>query len=279
MTSNLVAPSQCSVALIDEVVKERALGSNAAYFSGIHIGWRALVAEYVTNQGSPELIQAWPLAAANSGVFKNLYAYSDEKYCHVRIIKGLRERTLDYCPACGEDGTPNTLDHYLPQKVYPEYAISPINLSPMCDICQGHKLEKTVDGDGGRIFLHPYFDTFLAHRVLEVEIAAPFESPTFSLNVVSSVLAPNRDVVARHIAELKLHARYATFLEKEYIRLLRLCADSREVGVDVRLQLPIWARNAKRKAENSWNHILYASVLGNQALVIYLAEGKLPEML
>src|SRR3546814_3004594 len=59
----------------------------------------------------------------------------------------LHVHELNHCPACGEPGTPNTLDHYLPKGRYPHFCVTPLNLFPMCDACQQAKGEKTGDAD------------------------------------------------------------------------------------------------------------------------------------
>lgn len=42
------------------------------------------------------------------------------------------------CPHCGVN-TPSTFDHFLPKTIFPEFAIHPLNLTPCCSDCNGHK--------------------------------------------------------------------------------------------------------------------------------------------
>ncbi|MFH2065432.1 MAG: hypothetical protein ABIK15_09575 [Pseudomonadota bacterium] len=60
------------------------------------------------------------------------------------------------CPLCGI-GTVNTLDHYLPKSHFPVYSVTPNNLVPVCNWCQGGKSEYYPTTEGEQL-LHPYFD-------------------------------------------------------------------------------------------------------------------------
>lgn len=60
------------------------------------------------------------------------------------------------CPLCGI-GTVNTLDHYLPKTHFPIYSVTPNNLVPACNWCQGAKAEYYSSTEEGQL-LHPYFD-------------------------------------------------------------------------------------------------------------------------
>jgi hypothetical protein len=60
------------------------------------------------------------------------------------------------CPMCSV-GRASTLDHYLPENVFPEFAVLPLNLVPACSICQTHKRELYRNATAP-LFLHLYFD-------------------------------------------------------------------------------------------------------------------------
>lgn len=60
------------------------------------------------------------------------------------------------CPLCGI-GTVNTLDHYLPKTRFPVFSVTPNNLVPVCEWCQGEKSEYYPTANGSQL-LHPYFD-------------------------------------------------------------------------------------------------------------------------
>jgi len=62
------------------------------------------------------------------------------------------------CPYCGI-GTVNTLDHFLPKTHFPAFVVTPNNLVPACEWCQGEKLEYFASVEEEQL-LHPYFDYF-----------------------------------------------------------------------------------------------------------------------
>jgi len=70
----------------------------------------------------------------------------------------------------------NTLDHYLPKTSFPVFSVTPNNLVPACQWCQGEKLESYPTSEEEQL-LHPYFDTefddqWLAAAVVEGSPAA-----------------------------------------------------------------------------------------------------------
>jgi len=70
------------------------------------------------------------------------------------IMAGSAER----CPYCGGIGRPRNLDHFLPKAHFPQFAVLPVNLVPICRDCN-------FDGKGDRfarapeeLSIHPYID-------------------------------------------------------------------------------------------------------------------------
>jgi hypothetical protein len=263
---------------VAEVVAERQNGVNAAFFAEIEVEWIQRCQAYDEHAGDAVLLPKWPEAVARATSFKTLYGSPAEDAAHAPLLRLLRDRTLTLCPMCGEGGTPNTLDHYLPKQDYPDFAILPLNLIPACDICQGHKLTRYV-GPDGRLFLHPYYDAFLEGEVAELVIHPPFNAPTPELRCHSNVAEEHLALVARHLKELQLHARFKSSFRKEYIRVLRHARRMRERARDVEDAFSDLRDHAADRSINSWEHILYASVLENRALLDYLSTSPLPNYL
>ncbi|HCT9038159.1 TPA: hypothetical protein OUB44_001666 [Providencia rettgeri] len=265
--------------LLERIVEERQGGKHRAYFLRIKDSWKSRVRNYLEFGGNSEFIETWDEMNDKSvhGRFKNLYLSPAEQSVQKPLLEKLRNRELDFCPSCGEDGTPNTLDHYLPKDIFPEFSVTTANLFPMCDICQGAKGVKINDNEGKRLFLHPYFDDFIEQQVLVLDISEPFNAPT------SIVLYPHPDLdielqelILRHISELEIPARYYRYFQKNYLRLLRLAGKMRYKGLNVREQLESFRDLALEKSINSWGYIFYESVLSNDDLVEYLSNEVLP---
>lgn len=275
----LPMPATCSEQLVDDVVAERQGGVNAAFFNGVAAEWRARVAAYLAHGGSPEHVPTWPAIDGAKSTFHNLYSHPADGSAQGEVLRTLRSHGLDLCPACGEGGAPNTLDHYLPKTRFAHFSIIPVNLSPMCDACQLAKGQKTGDQATPRYFIHPYFDTFSQPQILKLAIAAPFDMPTF-------VLAPNSDLteveqvlVGTHLRELNVYERYITFFRNEHRRLLRQVARMRTGGQDVVGTLQAFAVGYEDPTPNRWEHVFIDGVLTNADFVIYLATAELPEHL
>lgn len=60
------------------------------------------------------------------------------------------------CPLCGQ-GQATTIDHYLPQDSFPEFAILPVNLVPCCWQCN-HAKGRNYARNSETSYLHVYFD-------------------------------------------------------------------------------------------------------------------------
>jgi 5-methylcytosine-specific restriction endonuclease McrA len=264
---------------IDAVVAERQAGGNAEYFTDLQDEWKTRTQEYLDNKGNPEVIKRWNrVAKADGKKFVNLYSSPGEESVHRPILKGLRARTLQICPACGEDGTPNTLDHYLPKDDFPEFAITAANLSPMCDICQSEKKTKTITAANERIFLHPYYDEFLGTQVVVLEFEKPLETPpSIRLRPSPALDTAQTALVSRHIHELGVIRRYNHFFRDEYMRLLRLTSDIHQRGQNLREQLENFRNMASYKSVNSWLHVFYSGVTADNDLMAYLETGDIPD--
>ena len=279
MVMLLPSPCICSEQFVADVVAERAKGKNAKFFAGIESEWQLRVRDYIDQKGSPEKITTWPKIEHKSGSFLNLYSHPAEGSVQEAMLRGLRKHGLQLCPACGEAGAPNTLDHYLPKRRYPHFCVTPHNLFPMCDACQANKGEKTGDSENPKYFLHPYFDIFVGKQVIRLCIDPPFDKPAFRLGVVKDLLPLERRLVQTHIEELNITERYAVFFRAQYLRVLRLVKSMRESHQDVRKTLKAFLRAYEEPSKNAWEHVFYEAVLSNDAMVKYLRKGKLPKYL
>lgn len=222
-------------------------------------------------------MRPWPEAESKKSTFLNLYRSPAEHSTQGEMLKGLRNHNLNLCPSCGQAGQPNTLDHYLPKDDYPHFCVTPLNLFPMCSTCQTKKGTSTGDNEQPRFFIHPYFDLFVAERVIEVKIEPPFDAPSFKLRPDSNLVSSNLALVKSHIRELELEQRYAHFFREQYIRLLKLVSQMRSNDIDVEVMLNSCRIVESDPCKNSWMHIFYACVTTNTELLVHLKNGQLPE--
>lgn len=276
MVMLLAKPTTCSLQLVDDVIAERQNGKNASFFNGIAIEWRDRVQAFIDAGGSPEIVQAWPHIEEKKNTLLNLYLSPACGSVQGSMLATMRAHSLSLCPACGEAGAPNTLDHYLPKGKYPHFCITPLNLFPMCDACQTAKKEKTMDKNDDRIFIHPYFDIFVADQVLSLSISPPFNTPVFDFVPVPELSIYQQGLVSRHIQELGIVSRYTHFFLNQHMRLLRLTQSLRDSGLDVVQNLTSFRSSAALPTKNAWEYVFYDAVLSNADMLEYLREHKLP---
>jgi hypothetical protein len=276
----LVMPAIDNDDFIDTIVQERSGGINAIFFQDIREQWKLRVKCYAVNRGNPESIEPWTVVGPHKSKFQNLYLSPAEDSVQRPILEDLRSRTLQICPACGEDGTPNTLDHYLAKETFPEFSVTPINLFPMCDACQTEKGTKMMSAAHERMFLHPYFDDFVNKQIVHLVIGAPFGAPEhIDLLPDAALSAQEAALVKRHIDELGIKARYHRFFKSEHLRLIRLVKEMRRTGQEVRHTIEIFRMYAAQKSANSWGHVYFTGVLANDQLMSFLETADLPEFI
>lgn len=278
MVMNLQRPNIDSVEFTRQVVAERANGMNAPFFNEIEGEWCERVQQYIDASGSPPMVTTWPAIAPRTSTFLNLYLHPKDGSVQGEMLKSLRKHGLSICPACGEMGVPNTLDHYLPKSAYPHFCITPENLFPMCDACQKNKGTSVGNLINPRFFIHPYFDRFPVDQLIYLTISPPFNVPTFKINVVEGLEPYSADLVISHIRELKIEPRYVIYFRNEYRRLLRLVEKMRSANEDVLQTLTYFKAKAEEPTPNSWEHLFYSSVVANAELVNYLTNSILPEL-
>jgi hypothetical protein len=93
--------------------------------------------------------------------------------------------------------------------VFPEFSLLRLNLARSCGPCNSQKLAKVVDEQGEWIFVHPYFDDFLASELWVVGADVENNAPVFSFSVSNALDVDVGARVSRHAKELDLENRLA----------------------------------------------------------------------
>jgi len=166
------------------------------------------------------------------------------------------------CPLCGI-GAVNTLDHYLPKKHFPVFSVTPNNLVPACEWCQGKKKEYFPTTMNGQL-LHPYFDNVENEIWLAAEVVAGtpavfryFTSPP------DHWLASTKVRVMTHLKELKLQELFTSNagsrLSEIRTRLANLHRDGGEDAVRAHLREDLVSMEADHK--NSWVAAMYRAAV------------------
>ena len=279
MVVRLQPPLLDDIEYTQSVIEQRRNGGNAIYFADQANWWQGRITEYNRERGDPTRIPPSPIPVDHKDKFINLYSSSARDHRHVQEIRDLRNSRgkLLVCPACGEDGTPRTLDHYLPKTSFPEFAIHLKNLVPMCDVCQGIKGEKFLNNNGEKYYFHSYFDP-IPEELFLIDIAPPFSAPSGFRLEVSGDAGPLHSLAERHAEGLNLQDRIATYCVEKYSHLLKSTATNRNgAKIEITLLIRAFLINEQQKSSNSWAALFYRSVLANSRLLDYLDRGILPD--
>jgi hypothetical protein len=113
------------------------------------------------------------------------------------------------CPLC-DQGRATTLDHYLPQSLFPEFSILPLNLVPACGDCNRNKSATYAQADVG-LFLHAYLDQIPdSSRFLfaDVWVESRIIAVEFRVKPPRSLSTELRRRIVTHYEELDLAALY-----------------------------------------------------------------------
>jgi hypothetical protein len=124
--------------------------------------------------------------------------------------------SAERCPYCGER-TITTVDHYLPNAVFPEFSVLPINLVPACSDCNKIKDTDYVDGAGRPVFLHAYFDDLGTSQVVHASLDTATGSALldFAIRCPATVDPALAEKVERQFSSLKLDESYRGWAEQE----------------------------------------------------------------
>lgn len=308
MVAKLPLPRYDSIELIETTTEERI--QHADFFDLMKSDWISQVLSYQENNGDPSILNPLDLSlyitrqriseeAGNEArpresddpltrltlrrktSLKGLYKPSDDKELYKTLETLRNKHKLNYCPCCGSPDIPTTLDHYLPQSVFPELSIVYENLTPMCSKCNELKDNTLTDEHGNKGFIHPYYDP-IDEVQLELEIGTPYEAPScFNLIVPTTVLEPFRSVVVSHLKEIEFLDRFEKFCIEEYTDLLSTLAEEKEDGSRESIQRLIltFYNKAKRRSANKWVAIFYRGVLNNTELLDYFENEDLSSYL
>jgi hypothetical protein len=183
---------------------------------------------------------------------------SELRYIYDEIKAGAKG---DICPLC-EQSVVKTLDHYLEKRLFPIYAVAPINLVPSCTDCNKvRSLEKPKSASDQT--LHPYFDRADDQTWLHAEIL-----PTDPVVAEYAALRPSawnklkQDRVQSHFRVLGLSALYTTqaAVELSQIRsaLIEIVESQGTIGLQAHLAEQADSRRTANR--NSWQTALYIAL-------------------
>lgn len=182
------------------------------------------------------------------------------------VARGIYDRLMNSpprkkCPLCGQRVV-TTIDHHLPESLYPVFAVFALNLVPACSDCNKKK-GTAAPGDANHQTAHPYFDDFESERWLYAKVC---HGQPAALDFLVAPPEHWDEVKKRratyHFTLLKLNELYVAHAAEELVniryRLIGLYKKAGSKGVHDHLQY-----EAESRADlhvNSWQTAAYEAL-------------------
>ncbi len=155
-----------------------------------------------------------------------------------KIYNALLNAAKEKCPFCGGIGTPRNLDHFLPKAHFPQFAVLPLNLVPVCRDCnmdgKGHAFATNAEDQ----IIHPYADDgrfFLEQWIFatyhEGNGAKPGEFEYYTLPP-DNWSAVDKARVKNHFKDFNLAKRYGTKAGQRLGTELLQIKNMKQIGFD-----------------------------------------------
>lgn len=165
------------------------------------------------------------------------------------------------CPLCTQRDV-QTLDHYLPESVFPEFAVFPLNLVPTCFSCNKAKLAHVPTGYDEQLF-HPYFDDWGDYQFLTatIDVNSAVDA-SFSVSCPEEVDWQRFLRVQFHFQQLNLNELYSEHAALELVQKREVFAQTFASGGSQALkeELELEANARSVPFINSWQPALYRAL-------------------
>lgn len=219
-----------------------------------------------------------PIALSDEAARSLRLAYrSEAQSAGLEWISSLRDdHDFNFCPICGGPGG-RTVEHHLPQAVFPEFSVYSYNLLPCCASCNTKRGDWNRPGNDWT--LHPYFDReILESAQLCVNIAPPWEAPLFRWDIVPSHDQNFDRRVRSHLTQSLDLSLFASWMRGQWsdLRTMKVQRFDDPISLERSLRWELAAESIRNK--NSWNAALVRGVLQAEGLLDWLIENKAVEV-
>ena len=209
--------------------------------------------------------------------FKELY---DRKFVggNGRTLYNTIFNSTKICPTCLLRGI-DQVDHFLPKSKYPLYSVSPFNLVPICEKCNGFKSAKDANTF---TFIHPYFHKLIDFAWLKARIY--IESNIIGFNYfidIPDTLENHIELekeITEHIKTLKLLPLYNSTASGLHANMHSIFSNMYKAGgEDIVLELfkSYYEMNCKLGTLNSFEAVFYKSLIDYDYINNYLVHNQL----
>lgn len=219
-----------------------------------------------------EIIPASVIQAPNISQLRQCY---DSGSTGINVLKQrVKDKQPDIlkgeCQYCNM-GEPSTIDHYLPQKYFPEFSALSINLIPCCGKCNTAKGEEWLVL-GNRRIINYYYDDLPLVQYLFCEILFRRGVPraVFSLDI-TGIGNSMGEVITNHFVALHLLDRYKERSAGEIMEVydaITLRTGSRTLA-QIRTELISDANALKTsRGQNYWRAILKIALANSDQFLL-----------
>lgn len=213
---------------------------------------KAIEQRLLTRYGDYEsIINNFAKQPANSIFFQASGEFSAEKKLLMDFYKSppaklkalfydLRNKNkMRECPYCGNPVRPNTLDHFVPESHWPEFALYPDNLVPQCQQCASKKSNRYyMPPDKGCFFIHPKFVDALSRLGFKFEMTLNDDTIAYQpfINISGAVTEELKERIKRHITALEIPDYMVAYCQKQERELLDMIegANSKKMHFSVK---------------------------------------------
>ena len=168
------------------------------------------------------------------------------------------------CCFCSYDD-PTELDHFLPISKFPQFAIHPNNLVPVCHRCNKNKWTY-VPVSADENLIHPFFESYEDEEWLHVEVIFMGNTPIAKYYIQCDEM--DRSVIDRmtnHFEEIELFERYSSQASRELSGVNKRLRDAfDERGREALKNDLIEEADSRGQSHlNSWQSALYRGWAAN----------------
>ncbi len=190
-----------------------------------------------------------------------------------RLKQAIRDEQQEFlkgeCQYCNI-GEPSTMDHYLPQEEFPEFAALSINLLPCCSKCNTEKGEEWQI-NGNRRIINYYFDDLpnVDYLFCTITFRNGNALANFSLNT-NAVAAGIAAVITNHFQDLDLLERYRIRSGGEIVEVRdAIMQKANKNLLHMRTELIADANALKnRKGQNYWRAVLKIALANSDQFLL-----------
>jgi len=227
--------------------------------------------QYVSESGNVHNIANIALPVQIQDQLKALYESPSRELPHIDRIR--EESDANCCPMCGSFHS-GTLDHFLPKKEYPAFAIFGPNLVPACK-CNSKRTNELTGPSLSERILHPYFDDILRERLFTAHFEDFGLAPSISLRPALDPAHAYAPAVRFHMENVVERTSILRHLRTSWTNLLRrpsvAAADLRNAPVSRQALIDILRAELDRQddtfgSRNNWRSVFLSGLLEDSLL-------------